>query len=179
MSTTSLTITGDNKVLLDEEDMGRIVEYLSTSKASPYKWQVSYNTSDKKMKYYATKTIGGRSGKKWKMHRLILHLRGIEIDGMEVDHINGDTLDNRFSNLRLCTSSQNGANAKLRSDNKTGYKGVRWNKNNSNWNAYIQEDGKFKHLGCYDTAEDAALAYNRRAIELWGEYAWTNHVKKK
>lgn len=166
----------NHRVLILKEDMDKIVEACVETTADPYKWQATYNTKDKIVKYYASKTIGGRKGKKWKMHRLIFVLRKIEIEGKEIDHINGDTLDNRFFNLRLVNSSQNKGNSSIRSDNKSGYKGVGWHKQNSKWRAYIGTDAK--SLGLYDTEEEAALAYNIAAIQKWGPYAKLNTLPK-
>lgn len=162
---------------IDDEDYDLIKELLSEDRASPDKWQLTYNTKDAKRVYYASKTIGGRNGKKWRLHRLVMHLRGIDIEGKEIDHKDGDGLNNRFSNLRIATSSQNKTSRPVRSDSKSGFKGVEFQKKNNNWCAYIVYDGKKRHLGVYKTPEDAALAYNRAAIEQWGEYAWTNRVK--
>jgi hypothetical protein len=163
---------------IDREDYDRIVELLDDSNADPAKWQLTFNSTDRVRKYYASKTIGGRKGKKWKLHRLIFVLRDIDIEGKEIDHIDGDGLNNRFSNLRIATSSQNKANRPPKSGNKLGYKGVEKNTHGDKYTAYIVNSSKKKSLGSYSTAEEAALAYNRAAIELWGEYAWTNKVKK-
>ena len=163
---------------LDKEDFERITELLSDDRADPAKWQLTYNARDNKRVYYASKTIGGRSGKKWRLHRLIMCLRGIDIDDCEIDHKDGNGLNNRFSNLRLATSSQNKTSRGVRADSKSGFKGVEFQKQNSNWCAYICFDGKKRHLGVFKTSTAAALAYNKAAIEQWGEYAWTNRVKR-
>jgi hypothetical protein len=163
---------------LDDEDYQRIVDLLKHDKADPAKWQLAYNTTDAKRLYYASKTIGGRKGKKWKLHRLIMHLRGVDIDGKEIDHINGDTLDNRSCNIRLANSSQNKVNRGVRSDSISGYKCVEFQKQNKNWCAYIVYEGKKRHLGVFNTAEEAALAYNVAAIEKWGPYAKLNNIRK-
>ena len=167
-------------IKIDEKDYNNLIKYISklSPKSDPLKWQLTFNTSDKKRLYYASKTIGGRSGKKWKMHRLIMQLRKVNIDGYEIDHINGDTLDNRFSNLRIATSGQNKTNRDVRSDSKSGFKGVEFQKQNKNWCAYICHDGKKRHLGVFDTADDAAIAYNEAAIDRWGPYARLNIVRK-
>lgn len=175
-----LYIKENYHTLIDVEDILRIEGYIKllSPKADPNKWQLTFNTSDAKRSYYASKTIGGRSGKKWKLHRLIMHLRGYNITDKEIDHVSGDTLDNRFSNLRLATSSQNKTSRDVRSDNRVDWKGVEKNPNGGKYTAYIIQDGKKKSLGSYITSEEAALAYNRAAIKLWGEYAWTNKVAR-
>lgn len=113
-----------------------------------------------------------------KMHRMIMNAKEKE----HVDHINGNPLDNRKENLRVCTACQNLANQKLRKDSTTGYKGVCASKVKINpWRAYVNKkiDGKSKqhHLGFFKTKEEAALAYNEKAKELFGEFARLNIIK--
>lgn len=96
--------------------------------------------------------------------------------GIEIDHINGNPLDNRRSNLRLCTRSQNEANKKAPSHNTSGYKGVSLYKPTGKFSAYIEVDQKKKHLGYYFTPEEAALAYNEAAILAFGEFAKINNL---
>lgn len=94
-------------------------------------------------------------------------------EGMVVDHINHDILDNRCSNLRVCTYAQNSANAKPRKGT-SGFKGV--SKLRAKWQANICHRGKVEYLGVFDSPEDAARAYNVRAVELRGDFALLNEV---
>lgn len=104
-------------------------------------------------------------------HRLAwLYVHG-EWPPSHIDHINGDPSDNRIANLRLATQSQNGANARLRSDNTSGYKGAYWFKPVKRWMSSICKDGKQVHLGYFDTAEQAHAAYMNAAKEMFGEFA--------
>ena len=108
------------------------------------------------------------------MHHLILG----KYPGAQVDHRDGDGLNNRRSNLRLATHSQNQANQlRLRPDNTTGFKGVIRCRNK--WQAKIWNCGKVVHLGTFSTAEQAAAAYDRKALELFGEFAATNAARMK
>jgi hypothetical protein len=91
-----------------------------------------------------------------------------------VDHRNGDGLDNQRSNLRTATGSQNGANMRRPKNNTSGFKGVSWHKVNRRWTARIGIASKIHHIGCYDTAEDAARAYDVAAREQYGEFAALN-----
>ena len=91
--------------------------------------------------------------------------------GVEVDHENHDTLDNRRINLRFATKSQQAANRRLRSDNRSGVKGVRWNKGTQSWRATITAEGKQISLGCYPNITDAKNAYNEAAKRYHGEFA--------
>lgn len=93
---------------------------------------------------------------------------------MQTDHINGDTLDNRCDNLRTVTVSENNRNSRKRRDNSSGFKGVDWHKRCHRWRAQITVGGKTKHLGLFDTAEEAAHAYDAAARELYREFAKTN-----
>ena len=138
--------------IVDDEDF----EWLN-------RWKWSYNSLG-----YA------RMGQNYKtilMHRLIMNTP----HGMETDHINGNGLDNRRSNLRICTRSQNKMNTCLSSKNTSGYKGVCWNKNSKKWRAEI-EYKKSICLGYFDNKIDAAKAYNQKAKELFGEFAKLNKI---
>lgn len=85
-----------------------------------------------------------------------------------VDHINGDKLDNRRANLRICNNSENGHNRDQSVNNTTGYKGVYRNTNCSTWQAIITVNYKRHYLGSYRTAEEAARAYDRAARAMMG-----------
>lgn len=107
------------------------------------------------------------------LHRVIMELHlGITLTRTdEVDHIHHNTLDNRISELRLATKSQNQCNRKINKNNKSGYKGVRWHEVNNKWVAYARHNGKRKHLGYYNTAEEAYTAYCDFALNNYGEFA--------
>lgn len=116
---------------------------------------------------YAVSRIGG---KLLYLHRVILN----PVDGQMVDHINHDKLDNRRSNLRICTNRQNTSNQQLRSKNTSGYKGVVWFKDRQKWRAGIKVNYKFKHLGYFDDILEAAKAYDVAARKYFGEFAKLN-----
>jgi hypothetical protein len=100
-------------------------------------------------------------------------------DGMMVDHINHDTLDNRRFNLRVCTKTQNQFNAKLRRDSTSGYKGVGFHKVTQKWMAYIRANNVQYHLGLFKTIREAVIARNVAAIKYHGEYAYLNPVPEE
>jgi hypothetical protein len=103
------------------------------------------------------------------MHRFILDAP----PDRQVDHRNGDKLDNRRSNLRFCTQSENTANTMLSRQNKTGYKGVHPDRP-GRWKAAIGYGPAWTHLGNYTTPEAAAHAYDNAARERYGEFARLN-----
>jgi len=106
------------------------------------------------------------------MHREILG----EPLGVEVDHRDGDGLNNQRYNLRLATHSQNLCNRGKQRNNTSGYKGVSWFKRVGKWHARIQINGRDKHLGYFDILEEAARAYNVAALEHFGEFAKLNEI---
>lgn len=109
------------------------------------------------------------------MHRTITNCP----QGMQVDHINGNRLDNQRINLRVVTSQQNKQNRHRNLKGKTSkYKGVSWNKKNQNWYARIKINCKQIYLGCFIDEVQAALEYDKKAIELFGEYARPNFIQK-
>ena len=96
--------------------------------------------------------------------------------GMEVDHINGDRLDNRRENLRVCTKAENRRNVGLRRNNGTGYKGVCYRKDIKQWQAQISVNSKAVYLGYYETPEEAAKKYNDAASKYYGKFANLNNL---
>lgn len=99
------------------------------------------------------------------------------IGRVQVDHINGDGLDNRKSNLRICNASQNVANKGKIKSNTSGYKGVFYVKGRrKNWVSQIGKDMKLIRIGYFGTKEEAAKAYNDKALELFGEFAFLNRL---
>ncbi len=106
------------------------------------------------------------------LHRAIMN----PPSGLVVDHINGDTLDNRRGNLRICTQQMNIAATRNRSS-ASGFRGVyRPTKKSKKWRASIGFEGKTFRLGHFKDPEDAARAYNQKAFELYGEFAVLNDI---
>lgn len=145
--------------LVDDEDYHRIINYKNC------KW--FYHTE------YAMATIYDEQKRTHtiNMHRIIMNAQ----KGQQVDHINGNRLDNRKENLRFVTNSQNQMNRK-KVGAKSGYKGVYWQPGLSKWFAGIYVNGKSKHLGYFIDKVEAAKRYNQAAIEYFGEYASLNQI---
>lgn len=104
----------------------------------------------------------------------IIHLHRLLCDGEEIDHINGNPSDNRRQNLRAVTHKQNLQNQRPQTGKSSKYKGVSWNKTNKNWNAYIKNNRVKISLGVFKKEKDAARAYDKKAKELFGEFARLN-----
>lgn len=120
---------------------------------------------------------------KWKWHRspngyvqrsdpenrngkIRMHRQLVGVPGLVVDHINGNKLDNRRENLRVCTQQKNCLNRSgLNKNNTSGYCGVIWRKDRNKWQARIMEFGKTKYLGCYKEKSLAIEA--RKEAEEW------------
>ncbi len=139
--------------LIDDEDYSII---------SQYNWYLSSK------RYLVTRS----NKKEIRLHRFLMNCPPTKI----VDHINGDTLDNRKSNLRICTQQENTRNNnKLRKDKTSKYKGVSLCTYGT-WVAQIQVNKKKISLGYYTSQEDAARAYNKAAVEYHGEFAAINII---
>lgn len=151
----TIKLTKGKTSLIDSEDFERV---------SQHKWFArKYQHSDK------FGVLGKVNGKMIYLHRFIIN----PPDKSLIDHINGNPLDNRKSNLRLATHAQNLYNRKTK--NKTGYKGVQpCNSKKNPFMAYIKIQGKRVHLGQFKTAEEAARVYDTKAKEVQGEFAWLN-----
>ena len=91
----------------------------------------------------------------------------------EVDHVDRNPSNNQWTNLRVCTRSQNRCNRPKTVKNTSGFKGVHWDRLSKKWRAQIGLYGKIKHLGRFATREEAAKAYERAAKTLHGEFVCT------
>lgn len=154
-----IPISKGKSVIVDYEDYDRLLKM--------GKWHYSKGGYVCKTKVFPR--INGKQPKESVyMHRIIMNTP----DGMVTDHIDGNGLNNQKSNLRICTQAENNLNKKI----KGKYKGIKFYQ--GKWHSEIKFKGEYKYLGSYESAEQAALAYNEVAKELHGAYAILNVVNE-
>lgn len=146
------------KTVIDKEDFEKI---------KPFHWSYGFGG-----RYVGTNIGGRKNHKQILLHRFIMNTP----QGLHTDHINGNRLDNRKSNLRICTPSQNQFNSKKHLLKSSYYKGVSWFKRDGCWRAYIVKKNKQYHLGYFQDEVDAARAYNKKAVDLFGKYCCLNKI---
>lgn len=139
-------------------------------------WKWSYRNNGYAIRAQHVGMFNGKQKQQMiRLHRFIMSAP----HGMSVDHINGDGLDNRRCNLRICTHSQNHMNSKSRNGSSSKYKGVTWLKKENKWWARIKVDGVYLSLGKFVCEEDAGLAYNVAAEKHYGQFSRSNLVAVK
>jgi hypothetical protein len=117
---------------------------------------------------YRIITIGRKTYRGSHLAWLAVHGR---LPAEEMDHINGEPTDDRISNLRPATSSQNKWNTRIQKNHSGALKGAYFHKPTGKWRAQIMKYRKLHYLGLFDTPEEAHAAYDRKARELFGEFA--------
>jgi hypothetical protein len=137
-------------------DTGSLVWRVHTS-ATP-KGKEAGTLSDKKKEYYTRYRNVSVLGDRYKAHRIIWLMQTGSWPEKYIDHIDGNGLNNKWSNLREASPSENMANQKVRSDSTSGIKGVSYDKKRNMWYVYIDINKKRKHLGRFETREEAAAA---------------------
>lgn len=160
MSVVEVPLTQGKVALIDGEDVERVLKY---------QWHACHRPPN----WYAATSAERRRGRVIYLHRLIANAR----NGEHVDHINGDGLDCRRQNLRLCTNAQNRRNMRI-NRGASRYKGVaKSTKNGSRqWEAYIWHNNKKVGLGWYRNEDEAARAYNAAALKYHAEFARLNEI---
>lgn len=156
-----IQLTQGKVALVDDE----MYEYLNQ-----FKWYANNMHG----KFYAVRNHRENKGKQIKipMHRLIIKPDKY----MVIDHLDGNSLNNQKNNLRICNHIQNSMNRIIYINNKSGFKGVYWNKPSAKWMAYISFGNKMLYLGLFINPKDAARAYNNAAIKYHGEFANLNKI---
>lgn len=149
-----IPLTRGKVAIVDDEDYDTLKKWKWYCTGDGYARRHEYDAATKKRRSYA-------------MHRQMMQTP----QGMETDHINGNKLDNRRCNLRICTTEQNQWNVGLKVDNTSGFKGVFWRKDRKKWQAMINKRGRRVHLGYFEAPEQAHAAYCNAAKEARGEFA--------
>lgn len=149
-----IPLTKGKFALIDDEDFSSI---------SRWNWSITST----RYYLYAHRRDGRRLVK---MHRFILSAPTNKV----VDHINGNGLDNRKINLRLCSPAENARNQRKHKNNVSGFRGVSWCKREKKWVAYVAKDGVKKFVGYFKNKKLAALARDQKATSLHGEFAKLN-----
>lgn len=159
--TLTVPLTQGKVAIIDAEDGDRVLAH---------KWHVlkSKNT------FYAARHGKIAKGKRQYvyMHRRILGLK----KGKYCDHRNGNGLDNRRSNLRKCTKSENGGNTHARLGGSSRYKGIYWDKTRNKWVAQIKINNKRMYLGYSDNEIEATRIYNLAALKYFKQFANLNNL---
>jgi hypothetical protein len=152
--------------------------YVALVDDDDYEWLPAYSWSFHSMGYagHTATQSDWRHGKTILMHREIAEVHFMVEPGQDVDHIDGNGLNNQKSNLRAATRAQNLANKRKSFTNTSGYKGVHLHKKVNTYNAQIMIAGKLIGLGSYVSRHHAALIYNAAATFYNGEYARLNEV---
>lgn len=147
-------------VLMDDADYTR--EFIDGRT-----WHV---TEPRTKRYVIWKTTRGGARLDFKLHRLIIGAK----PGQQVDHINGNGLDNRRENLRLATAAENARNAPARSGGSSRFKGVGWHKHA--WRVRIRVGYKHITVGYFKNEIEAAFAYDMASLKHHGEFGWRNFL---
>lgn len=156
--TKEIQLTQDKVTLVDDDMFDSLNQWKWNYQAKGYAARYCRENNNRKFIY---------------MHRVITNAS----NGMDVDHINGNGLDNRKENLRICTTEQNMANQKKRINNTSGYKGVSYHKHRTSykkWQARLNINKKLVTVGYYATPEEAARAYDEAAKKYKGQFALLN-----
>lgn len=161
-----IKLTQGQVALVDDDDFER---------ASAFKWfvqKVSYG-------FYAVrhKVTVEHGSYMYYLHYFILGRDQKQRNGLEIDHINGNPLDNRKENLRVCTVRQNRCNRRKLEGSASRYKGVFYDKTRGKWSASIRTAGITYNLGRFYDEVEAAKAYDRAAKEMFGAFARLNFTE--
>jgi hypothetical protein len=145
---------------------------------SQWKWHAVWNPGTKSFYAHRQEPTGGNPRQRSvRMHRQIIGI--LHGDRRMVDHANHDTLDNRRSNLRPASNSENQRNREAGPTNTSGFKGVSWHKNDKKWHSRVMVQGKTVFFKGFLSREEAASAYDEEALKHFGEFAVLNFPRAR
>lgn len=163
-----ISLTQSKVALIDDEDFIEL---------SNYKWCTCCFDG----KWYALRY--SKDGYKWPENHgkiVLMHKQIMRAEkGQQLDHKDGNGLNNQKSNLRFSTQQQNTFNRKVTGRGTSKFKGVCWNRRAKKWHALIGYNHKRYHLGYFKSEIEAAKAYDAKAKKLFGEFAWLNFKKER
>lgn len=160
-----ILLNGGAEAVVDESDYEQVREF---------HWYRYISKKKRKIHYaYCVIRLNGGKRTSLKMHRIIMDAA----DGEQVDHRDGDGLNNRRSNLRVCTHGENLANS-FRSRGASRYVGVTRNRDGKRWRATVNKDGVKLYDEWFDTEELAARARDAAAVKIYGEFATLNFPRE-
>jgi hypothetical protein len=151
----------DREAIVDNADYDLLIQY---------PWHMHHEYAVTTLKVY----LPNKRQTEISMQNMLFNLA----NGMELDHVDGNKLNNQRQNLRICTHADNCKNRGMRSDSQSGRKGVSPIPGNK-WRATINIGGKNIHLGCLSSIDEASDAYDRAATSQYGEFARTNAFLEK
>lgn len=159
-----ITLSGDTAYIALAKGKTAIIDAGDVPLVAPYRWAARKG----KGTWYVMARMRDPDGRVWALplHRLLLN----PPDGLVVDHINTDGLDNRRANLRLATVAQNNLNSRVRKDCVSGLKGAFFDSRQNRYYSRIKTDEGAKWLGYFNTAEEAAEAYAKASVRYHGEF---------
>ena len=157
-----IPLTQGKVALVDDEDYEKLIKC---------KWWAAKDCCT----YYAKATLQANNIKSTiSMHRVVMGLGSG--DSQKIDHRNNNGLDNRKSNLRLCSDGENARNRKPYIGKSSPYKGVTWHKRIEKWQTRIGFEGKQIHLGYFEEEIEAAIAYNKAAFKHFKSFSYLNII---
>mgnify|MGYP001180977569 CR=1 FL=1 len=143
-----IALTRGLYALVDDDDFEELNKWKWHARKGRYTW------------YASRKIMQKNSDGKW-VHKKLIHMHRVvnkTPNSLFTDHINGNGLDNRKSNLRSATNSQNLLNSRVRVDNSSGVRGISWHKTRKKWRVYISDGGRHRHIGLFSTLDEAIEA---------------------
>lgn len=152
-------LTKNQVTLVDDADYDFLINFNS--------WCATTHKRRKTFYAISSKMVGDKC-KNFFMHRLLLNVTS---NDLFVDHIDGNGLNNQRNNLRICTRNQNQQNRPKNKNNKSGYKGVYWEKERNKWQAKIMVNKQNIYLGRFDDVELAAIAYKEACVKYHEQFA--------